>query len=47
MSTGTMKKTDMQLGISYNIREIRDGESVIRELRLDLEEAAEFRPEEL
>ena len=42
-----LKKTDMQLGISYNIREIRDGESVIRELRLDLEEAAEFRPEEL
>ena len=42
-----LKKTDMQLGISYNIREIRDGESVIRELRLDLEEAVEFRPEEL
>ena len=42
-----LKKTDMQLGISYNIREFREGESVIRELRLDLEEAAEFRPEEL
>ena len=42
-----LKKTDMQLGTSYNIREFRDGESVIRELRLDLEEAAEFRPEAL
>ena len=42
-----LKKTDMQLGISYNLREFREGESVIRELRLDLEEAAEFRPEEL
>ena len=42
-----LKKTDLQLGISYNIREFRDGESVIRELRLDLEEAANFRPEEL
>ena len=42
-----LKKTDMQLGISYNIREFRERESVIRELRLDLEEAAEFRPEEL
>jgi len=42
-----LKKTDLQLGISYNIREFRERESVIRELRLDLEEAAEFRPEEL
>ena len=42
-----LKKTDLQLGISYNIREFRDGESVIRELRLDLEEAADFRPETL
>ena len=42
-----LKKTDIQLGISYNIREFRDGESVIRELRLDLEEAADFRPETL
>ena len=42
-----LKKTELQLGISYNIREFREGESVIRELRLDLEEAAEFRPEEL
>ena len=40
-----LKKTDMELGISYNIREFRDGESVIRELRLDLERAADFRPE--
>ena len=42
-----LKKTDMQLGISYNIREFRERESVIRELRLDLEAAADFRPEEL
>ena len=42
-----LKKTDLQLGISYNIREFRDGESVIRELRLDLEEAADFRLETL
>ncbi len=42
-----LKKTDLQLGISYNIREFRDGESVIRELRLDLEEAADFRQETL
>lgn len=42
-----LKKTELQLGISYNIREFRERESVIRELRLDLEEAAEFRPEEL
>ena len=42
-----LKKTDLQLGISYNIREFRERESVIRELRLDLEEAAEFRPEDL
>lgn len=42
-----LKKSDMQLGISYNIREFRNGESVIRELRLDLEEAADFRAEEL
>ena len=42
-----LKKTDMELGISYNIREYRDGENVIRELRLDLEQAADFRTEEL
>ena len=42
-----LKKTDLQLGISYNIREFRERESVIRELRLDLEAAADFRPEEL
>ena len=42
-----LKKTDMELGISYNIREFRDGESVIRELRLDLEKAADFQPEML
>ena len=42
-----LKKKELQLGISYNIREFRERESVIRELRLDLEEAAEFRPEDL
>lgn len=42
-----LKKSGMQLGISYNIREFRGGESVIRELRLDLEEAANFSAAEL
>ncbi|MCR5138265.1 MAG: radical SAM protein [Oscillospiraceae bacterium] len=37
-----LKKKDMELGISYNIREFRDGESVIRELRIDPIRASEF-----
>jgi hypothetical protein len=32
----------MELGISYNIREFRDGEPVIRELRIDPVHASEF-----
>ena len=44
---GLLKKTDMELGISYNIREFRDGESVIRELRLDMERAEDFGAEVL
>ena len=37
-----LRKKDMELGISYNIREIRDREEIIRELRLDAVKAAEF-----
>ena len=42
-----LRKTDIELGISWNIREFREGKSVLRELRLDLERAADFRPEAL
>ena len=37
-----LRKKDMELGISYNIREFRDGEPVIRELRIDPVHASEF-----
>ena len=37
-----LRKKDMELGISYNIREFRDGKPVIRELRIDPVYAAEF-----
>ena len=37
-----LRKKDMELGISYNIREFRDGKPVIRELRIDPVHAAEF-----
>ena len=37
-----LKKKDMELGISYNIREFREGQPVIRELRIEPIAAAEF-----
>lgn len=37
-----LKKKDMELGISYNIREFRDGQPVIRELRIDPIHASEY-----
>ena len=37
-----LKKKDMELGISYNIREFRDGEAVIRELRIDPVHASDY-----
>ncbi len=37
-----LKKKDMELGISYNIREFREGKPVIRELRIDPIHASEF-----
>ena len=37
-----LRKKDMELGISYNIREFRDGKPVIRELRIDPVHASEF-----
>jgi hypothetical protein len=37
-----LRKKDMELGISYNIREFRDGRPVIRELRIDPVHASEF-----
>ena len=37
-----LKKKDMELGISYNVREVRDGQPVIRELRIEPITAAEF-----
>ena len=37
-----LRKKDMELGISSCIREFREGESVIRELRIDPIAAADF-----
>ena len=37
-----LKKKDMELGVSSCIREFREGESVIRELRIDPVSAADF-----
>ncbi len=42
-----LKKKDMELGISYNIREYRDGEEVLRELRIDPIHASEIDPDAL
>ncbi len=42
-----LKKKNMELGISYNIREYRDGKPVVRELRIDPVRASEFNEAEL
>ena len=42
-----LRKKDMELGISWNIREFRDGRPVIRELRIDPVHASEFDEEML
>ena len=42
-----LRKKDMELGISWNIREFRDGGPVIRELRIDPVHASEFDEEML
>ena len=39
--SGILAKLE-ELGISYNIREFRDGQPVIRELRIEPISAAEF-----
>ena len=39
--------TDMELAISYNVREMRGGEDVIRELRLDYVKAKDFTAQDL
>ena len=42
LGAALLRKKDMELGISYNIREFRDGKPVIRELRIDPVHASEF-----
>ena len=37
-----LRKTDMELAISYNVREMREGEMYLRELRLDYSRASDF-----
>jgi len=42
-----LKGTGMELAVSYNVREMRDGEMYLRELRLDYVKAGEFDPSQL
>jgi hypothetical protein len=37
-----LEDTDMELGISYNVKEWRDGQECIRELRIDYTTASRF-----
>ena len=42
-----LRETDMELAVSYNVREMRGREEVIRELRLDYAKASDFDSREL
>jgi len=42
-----LRGTDMEMAVSYNVREVRDGEECLRELRLDDVKAEEFVAEAL
>jgi hypothetical protein len=44
---GKLADLDMELAISYNVREMRGGEEFIRELRLDYVKAKDFTEQDL